>query len=522
MFFSVVWQKRMRRKSNKQEDCRNFVLALASDGYNRCVALCVLWIWLFFCVPDIYCDGYPKADVWLLARQAAQSLLLLWAVVYVLLLNRYAGSVLFPLLTLGAAVLLYFKFTIGSVFTPGVLDATITADAQTAGDLITPALIIYVAVCTAAALYLAVFVRKKVKYKFSWNTLIISGCLFVTAVVWMQASPPLEAERRIPFNLYFSTQTCFARMNRDANRAGLLCRLDCSATPDTLTVVLVLGETLRADHVGLNGYERNTTPLLASDSVISLPHVYSEYTHTNSSVPHIMTRATQRQPELARTEKSFIGMFRACGFYTAWLTTQGVSEGFKSFMHEADTLIDIKSELVLDTAMLPYFAQIISSNAPRKLIIFHTNGSHWIYSRRYSPEFAQFLPATGRRLSIAEPEKVVNAYDNTILFTDYFLHLIIADLWATNSILIYLSDHGESLGENGKFLHADDNLPNHYPAAFVWMSQQYRANAPHKYRWLLNNRDKDLRTDFLFPTILDAADLASPYLEKELSIFSGQ
>jgi glucan phosphoethanolaminetransferase (alkaline phosphatase superfamily) len=81
-------------------------------------------------------------------------------------------------------------------------------------------------------------------------------------------------------------------MQRDSNRANVLRGLDCSATPDTLTVVLVLGETLRADHAGLNGYERNTTPFLTSDSVISLPHVYTEYTHTNSSVPHILTRAT--------------------------------------------------------------------------------------------------------------------------------------------------------------------------------------------------------------------------------------
>jgi glucan phosphoethanolaminetransferase (alkaline phosphatase superfamily) len=215
-------------------------------------------------------------------------------------------------------------------------------------------------------------------------------------------------------------------------------------------------------------------------------------------------------------------MFHACGFYTAWLTTQGTSEGFKFFMHETDTLIDIKPEKVLDTAILPYFTQVMGNSAPRKLIIIHSNGSHWIYARRYSKEFARFLPAAGLRLTTTEPEKEVNAYDNSILFTDYFLHLIIADLWATNSVLIYLSDHGESLGENGKFLYADNNLPNHYPAAFVWMSQKYKANAPHKYLWLLDNQYKDLRTDFLFPTILDAADLASLYLEKELTIFSGQ
>jgi glucan phosphoethanolaminetransferase (alkaline phosphatase superfamily) len=142
-------------------------------GYNRSVALCVLWIWLFFCVPDIFFDGYPKSDIWLLARQSAQTLLFLWTIVYLLLINRFVGSVLFPLLILCSAALLYFKFSIGSVFTPGVLDATVTADAQTASDLITPTLIIYVAVCTVAALYLSVFIRKKSKYKFSWRSLNI-------------------------------------------------------------------------------------------------------------------------------------------------------------------------------------------------------------------------------------------------------------------------------------------------------------------------------------------------------------
>ena len=74
----------------------------------------------------------------------------------------------------------------------------------------------------------------------------------------------------------------------------------------------------------------------------------------------------------------------------------------------------------------------------------------------------------------------MNSYDNTILYTDCFLHQLIEELRDEVAILIYLSDHGESLGENEKYLHAEDNEPLHYPAAFVWYSVKYENLFPQK------------------------------------------
>ena len=88
-------------------------------------------------------------------------------------------------------------------------------------------------------------------------------------------------------------------------------------------MVAVLGEAARADHLQLNGYERETTPLLRTNpNVVSLPQIYSQYTNTNGSIPHIITRADSIHSEYAYTETSFVTLFKQCGFHTVWLTNK--------------------------------------------------------------------------------------------------------------------------------------------------------------------------------------------------------
>ena len=103
--------------------------------------------------------------------------------------------------------------------------------------------------------------------------------------------------------------------------------------------------------------------------------------------------------------------------------------------------------------------------------------------------------------------------------TDKFIYELIQRLKHSNAILIYLSDHGESLGEDGYYLHAGDRPELHYPACFVWCSDTYKATYPEKINALEANRLKRYRTDFLFHSIIGAASIETVYKDKTLDIF---
>ena len=113
---------------------------------------------------------------------------------------------------------------------------------------------------------------------------------------------------------------------------------------DSLTVVMVLGESLRADHMQLNGYKRETMPLLSKEkNIVSYPNIYTEPVYTNVSVPHIMTRADSANMERAYQEESFVSIFKQAGYHSVWLANQESTESYVYFMNECDSLIFVNS-----------------------------------------------------------------------------------------------------------------------------------------------------------------------------------
>lgn len=296
---------------------------------------------------------------------------------------------------------------------------------------------------------------------------------------------------------------------------------------EEVTVVFVLGESLRPDHLGLNGYERNTTPLLSREDMISFPFIYTEQTYTNRSVPHLLTRADSTDYARAYTEKSFISLFNACDFYTVWLANQEAADTYVYFMNECDSLFHInieKSSYVFDKwvdgDLLPLFDNALSVDKGKKLIVLHTIGSHWWYNSHFTDAFARFQPVVKSKvISSCTREEMINSYDNTVLYTDYFLHELIGRLKDKNAILIYQSDHGEALGEEGVWLHAAETPYTHMAAGLVWMSPIYKEKHRGSYERAKENSLKRFRTDYLYHSILDAAGIGSEYLEESLSIF---
>ncbi len=465
-------------------------------------------------------------DIFILGSQWFIIFIHVVALVYLLSVNKFVYAVTFPLLSFFCAVLAYFRYTMNAVFSSMIFEAAIDNDTQVTTQLITWQLVCFVLICVLVSAFFVWYRFKKIKVSKGLLQAVIAIAVLGGLLCIQSFRRPVS--ERIPFNLYFIPKRYFdERTIINTQRPPISEGAEYTAPNDSLIVVFVLGESLRADHLAFNGYHRNTTPCLSKEDIVSLPNVYCIQTYTNSSLPYILTRADSLHPERGYEERSFIDLFNACGFYTAWLANQESANSYVYFMHECDTLKYLNADKSpytfdkwVDGSMFPAYEALLRQPSPRKMIVLHTIGSHWYYNSHFTEDFQRFNPITNSRIiSSNTTEEMINSYDNTVLYTDSFIHRLIEKIRSQNAILIYLSDHGESLGENGNWLHALDDTPVHYPAAFVWMSDTYKSKYPEKYEILNQNRFHYYNTDFLFHSILDAAHIETPVLEEGKSVF---
>lgn len=446
---------------------------------------------------------------------------------YFLSINKYIFAIFFPIICILSSILMYFRYATGTIFTTMIFDAALDNDKNVTLQLITTWLFITVFISlTISILFVIIRFKKIGKVRFYWIHFLCSIVLFTIVLFIPRISRPMK--ERIPLNLFYIPQRYFSEKNEIKKERSILTE-NIICPKEHPIVVFIIGESLRPDHLSLNGYERNTTPYLSQkDNLVSMNNIYSEYTHTNQSIAHILTRADSINPELADKERSFIDIFKKCGYKTFWLANQEPAKTYIYFMNECDTIIfgNInKSYYVFDkwtdNLLLPAFDSIIKNRNESNLLILHTIGSHWYYNSHYTDDFQQFLPTTKSRITTSNTkEEMINSYDNTVLYTDYFISKIIDKLEDKNAILIYLSDHGESLGENGIWLHANNNYIEHNTACFVWLSKKNLILNYEKYNKLLNNKNKHYRSDFLFHSILDISNIKSDIINKDMSIFN--
>lgn len=282
-----------------------------------------------------------------------------------------------------------------------------------------------------------------------------------------------------------------------------------AAASPPLLVVLVIGESLRADHLGINGYARNTTPQLAAlgDALLSFPDVASTANWTNHAVPGIVGLALgeRRQASLPHT-------FAEAGFRTAWLSNQEpirFSQGLDVVEHATNSQ---DYHLRTDANLLPMFTSFVRQAGPRQFVVLHMIGSHIPYEERYTASSRVYTP-TLRDLGVEQPlpqhkQAAINSYDNTVLETDQFLARTIALLGAERrpAILVYSSDHGENLFDDQRhlFMHAQPGptrYDTHVPL-LVWMNPAYRSAYPELAATLRANHQKKISHSNLFPTLL--------------------
>lgn len=362
------------------------------------------------------------------------------------------------------------------------------------------------------------------------------------------------------YNLYLAFERNAASENyREASRDFKFdARSEHSATAPEV-YVMVVGETARAHNFSLYGYPRNTNPLLSkTPGIKAFPNVTTQSNTTHKSVPMLLSAASAEDFERLFHEKGILAAFKEAGFHTVFISNQLPNHSFIDFLGEqADEHYFLKKEDAsqgnhYDEDLLQKLDEILpladaSSSAHyhyryRKLFVFlHSYGSHFNYQERYPRSFAFFKPDSKSEAKPENRRDLLNAYDNTIRYTDYILHGIIERLqkWEgvqtktdgvydqPTSAMLYTSDHGENIfdDERSLFLHAAPKASDyelHVPF-IIWTSAGFSKQYPDILKALGENRSKQVQSSLsAFHTMLGIGGIQTRYRLDEYSVASGK
>lgn len=310
--------------------------------------------------------------------------------------------------------------------------------------------------------------------------------------------------------------------------------------------VLVVGETARSRDFQLYGYNRPTNPLLSTtDGLLVFRNVRSQSNTTHKSVPMLLTAATADDHDRLHHEKGILAAFREAGFYTVFLSNQQPNHSYIDFLgsqadehlfiREADAKADEAegasasgNDVVAQTSderLLPFFNKAMAKGHKKLFVVLHMYGSHFNYRDRYPQSRARFMPDTPTEAKPENRPQLVNAYDNTILQTDYILHSIIEKLRSTGAVsaMMYTSDHGENIFDDSRrlFLHASPR-PSEYDTdvpLLVWTSESYAREHAPVVDAMKSNLNKGVQTSAsVFPTMLSIGGISTKARVDSLSL----
>ncbi|MFP3521342.1 phosphoethanolamine transferase EptA [Pantoea sp. SIMBA_072] len=290
--------------------------------------------------------------------------------------------------------------------------------------------------------------------------------------------------------------------------------------PKKNLTILVVGETSRAANFSLGGYSRPTNPLLAEDDVVYFPDVSSCGTSTAVSVPCMFSNMPRKHYDdaLASHQEGLLDIIQRAGLSVLWNENDAGCKGACERIPNQDmTALNLPGMCIkgecYDEVLFHGLEEYIKQLQGNGLIVLHTIGSHGpTYNHRYPPAFRKFTPTCEtNQIQECSQDQLINTYDNTILYADYIVDKAIELLKAHQdeftTSLVYLSDHGESLGEKGVYLHglpyaiapeAQTRVP-----LLIWLSPDYQQRYAVDYKCLSQQATtQKYSQDNLFSTML--------------------
>ncbi len=299
--------------------------------------------------------------------------------------------------------------------------------------------------------------------------------------------------------------------------------------PGREVYVYIIGEASRAMNWQLYGYGRETNPLLSGvGDLVVFRDVLTQSNTTHKSVPLILSSVATGEHEELYRRKGLPALFNEAGFDTWFISNQSPQGAMIDHLaHDARHVIYIRSPRH-DMQLLDEMRKVLERSTSQKLLfVLHCYGSHFSYHQRYPREFAHFQPDNDVAIARQHRPMLVNAYDNSIRYTDYFLAQTIdylRSLKGTSSALLYCADHGEDLidDDRERFLHASPTTTAYqlYVASLAWFSEDYRTHFPEKAAAAEANETAPATTHALFHTMTDMASIRGRFLSTKVSLVS--
>lgn len=354
-----------------------------------------------------------------------------------------------------------------------------------------------------------------------------------------------------PVNVFYNLYLAVKRNNASIHYKEASARFRFGAKPshpeDSCEVyVMVIGETARAMNFSLYGYQRDTNPRLSkTPGLVTFSDVTTQSNTTHKSVPMLLSQASASNFERLFHEKGILQAFREAGFHTVFLSNQRPNHSFIDFLGEqADQWLFLKTgdanqagrELAeapgkdgnyYDADLLPILDRILARKRKKEFIVLHTYGSHFNYMDRYPRQMAHFQPDTHCEAKKENRPDLINAYDNTIRYTDLVLSGVIERLRAHGgmSAMLYTSDHGENIFDDSHklFLHASPRASEYELRVpfLVWTSQSFRHQEPAVAQALSANSHKQAQSSrSAFHTMLHIGGVSTRFRQDHESLAS--
>lgn len=331
-----------------------------------------------------------------------------------------------------------------------------------------------------------------------------------------------------------SARQPFIKIGEDAERNP-----DVKLQPRKSLTVLVVGESARAENFGILGYHRDTTPTLDKEAgLIAFTDVHSCGTETAVSVPCMFSNMGRKDYDAskAKNEEGLLDVLKRAGIDVIWRDNQSGCKGtcdrvtLQDVSNLKDPALCANSEC-RDEILLQGLQSFIDHLDKDTVLVLHQMGSHGPeYFKRYPKEYEHFTPVCeSNALNNCSRESIVNGYDNTLVYTDHVLSSLI-DVLRSNqdkvdTAMLYLSDHGESLGEYNLFLHGTPYMlapeQQKHVAMLAWFSDNYQKAYSVDTHCLQMSRDKPLSQDNLFHSMLGLLEVRSKVYQPGLDMFAG-
>ncbi|MFN3986368.1 MAG: phosphoethanolamine transferase [Rhodocyclaceae bacterium] len=457
-------------------------------------------------------------------------------------------------ITIIGAVAAYHVSNYAIALSPGMMRNVFTTDPAEARELLTPRLFATVVLqAGVAALMLsrihlqqAPSVRAVLR-----RTAFVGATTLIAVAAILAASQDIAALMRnnkhlryqiMPAALVYSSARAASHQSQQASTIRAVVGEDArlgstwATARKPLLMVVVVGETARAANWGLNGYARDTTPRLAASDAINFTAVDSCGTDTETSVPCMFSAIGRRNYDEAtiRASDSLLHLVARSGIAVNWVDNQSGCKGVCTDLDSSSTdrtagRAGCDGEYCLDEVLLEELAALADEGGnTNRLVVLHQIGNHGpAYHRRYPESFRRFTPTCDTAdLRRCTRDEIVNSYDNALLYTDTVLARTLA--WLADqqadfdTALVYVSDHGESLGEKGLYLHG---MPYALAPAeqtrvpmLIWLSDGFAQRNRLDAACLHAQADQPASHDHLFHTLLGLMDIATSVYDRKLDV----